>query len=477
MKKLLFCIAVLFFVLLSDSLYSLNNFSYTGIAFNGSGALLTSTAVNVNIKIIQSGSVVYEENHSGVTTDQFGAYTVTVGTGTVVSGSLAGITATKDMKIKSTTNTGGSSGAWVVSSFVKLNNAVTAGSGSGGSGNYWSLTGNTGTTPGTDFLGTTDDQELRLEVRNSGTVEQSLRMNTNQAIFRESGISGITAGNARGQYAADMQIIRALGTQVASGYYSVVGGGENNTASGSHSTVSGGEHNTSSGQYSTVGGGGTNIASGYSSTVAGGFQNTASVWYSFVGGGQENTASTWYATVAGGKNNTASAYSSTIAGGYQNNASGRYSTVAGGYYAIADKYGQNAYASGMFSGLGDAQTSVFVVRNETSNVSATNLYSDGTSASYQMTLNDQDRWTFRALVVGSSNDGSNYGSYIVTGYIYRNGVTTTITGVTTTTVAESSSSYNATAVANGNALAIQVTGDGTNVMRWVARVEVVQLNW
>ena len=324
----------------------------------------------------------------------------------------------------------------------------------------------------------------------------------------------------RGTNAIDLQAYREATTEVASGkgstiaggeqntaseQYSTVGGGIQNTASGYRSIVGGGDHNTASEQYSTVGGGIQNTASNRYSTVGGGYQNTASEWHTTVGGGYQkiasaanstvsggfqNIASVGNSTVGGGSTNTASGSSSTVSGGLHNTAggiystvgggdsstaNGDYSTIAGGYYAKADKYGQNAYASGRFSATGDAQTSVFVVRNETSDATPTVLFLDGNSQA--MTLNDQDSWTFRALVVGRSNDGSNYGSYIVTGYVYRNGGTTTITGVTTTTVAESSASYDATAVVNGYALLIQVTGDGTNTMRWVARVEVVQLNY
>ena len=35
---------------------------------------------------------------------------------------------------------------------------------SGGGGNGWSLTGNAGTTPGTDFLGTTDNEAIEVHV-------------------------------------------------------------------------------------------------------------------------------------------------------------------------------------------------------------------------------------------------------------------------------------------------------------------------
>jgi hypothetical protein len=105
----------------------------------------------------------------------------------------------------------------------------------------------------------------------------------------------------------DLQSARALATQVASGDYSVIGGGGSNTASNSYATVGGGYNNTASIQYATVGGGGSNTASGYIATVGGGGSNTASGYIATVGGGLYNTASGRYSVVPGGYSNTANA--------------------------------------------------------------------------------------------------------------------------------------------------------------------------
>ncbi|HRE59056.1 MAG TPA: hypothetical protein PLW09_14670, partial [Candidatus Kapabacteria bacterium] len=167
-------------------------------------------------------------------------------------------------------------------------------------------------------------------------------------------------GDKRGTYAVDWQMARANATEVASGIYSTISGGQNNTANNQYSTISGGtnniasgtytsigggesnnasgtytsigggENNTANDQYSTVGGGFSNTAGGEFSTVSGGNTNTANANYSSVGGGQDNTASNLHATIGGGQDNTASNAHSTIAGGENNNASGTHSTIAGG---------------------------------------------------------------------------------------------------------------------------------------------------
>jgi hypothetical protein len=152
-------------------------------------------------------------------------------------------------------------------------------------------------------------------------------------------------GDKRGTYAVDWQMARANATEVASGIYSTISGGQNNTANNQYSTISGGTNNIASGTYtsigggesnnasdvhSTIGGGFTNTAGGEFSTVSGGNTNTANANYSSVGGGQDNTASNLHATIGGGQDNTASNAHSTIAGGENNNASGTHSTIAGG---------------------------------------------------------------------------------------------------------------------------------------------------
>jgi hypothetical protein len=175
-------------------------------------------------------------------------------------------------------------------------------------GSAWALTGNSGTNPAVNFLGTTDAQPLVIRVNNT----QTFQFNTNLSLQRDAG------GNARGQGAVDLQSARSVATQVASGNYSVIGGGAINTASGDAATVGGGASNTASGVNATVGGGSQNIASGNYATVG--------------GGGPGNTASGVAATVGGGSNNTASGQYATVGGGRFNTASGDYSAIPGGNY-------------------------------------------------------------------------------------------------------------------------------------------------
>ena len=74
----------------------------------------------------------------------------------------------------------------------------------------------------------------------------------------------------RGTFAVDFQLSRSLAAQVASGPYSFLGGGLNNSATGESSGV--------------VAGGG-NSATAYGAVVAGGSENDANGANSFIGGG------------------------------------------------------------------------------------------------------------------------------------------------------------------------------------------------
>ena len=143
----------------------------------------------------------------------------------------------------------------------------------------WGLTGNAGTTPGTNFIGTTDNQALEFRVNNT----RGFRLEPTTM-----------APNVIGGYAGNTVTAGATGATISGGgvsglpnsvtsSFGTVGGGNQNTAS-MYAAVGGGANNTASGVYATVGGGYGNRAIGYSSTVAGGMDNTASGEYSFAAG-------------------------------------------------------------------------------------------------------------------------------------------------------------------------------------------------
>ncbi|CAG0935024.1 hypothetical protein TFLX_03848 [Thermoflexales bacterium] len=210
----------------------------------------------------------------------------------------------------------------------------------GSGGNFWSLTGNAGTNPVSNFLGTRDNVALTLGV--SGTAALRLQPNSTSpnvigghwtnAI--NSGVVGATIGGG-GSSSWSNSVQGNYGT-VSGGHSNqagagaAVGGGVWNRASGSESTVGGGLNNSASGTLNTIGGGENNRVSGYAGTVAGGSYVTVTGSYAAISGGRYNLASGPYATVGGGSNNRADEESAVIAGGRTNNATGIFSVIAGG---------------------------------------------------------------------------------------------------------------------------------------------------
>lgn len=298
-------------------------------------------------------------------------------------------------------------------------------------------------------------------------------------------------GNARGTDAVDLQTIRNMATNVASGETATIGGGHSNTASGLLTTVSGGTLNNASDNYASIGGGHGNVAPGVASHIGGGFVNQAIGDYSVVSGGQTNEVSGDMAAIGGGELNVASGGHTTVPGGELNNASGDHATVPGGESntasggwslaagtrAVADKYGQVSFSAGRFAADGDAQHSFLVMRNVTTNSTPTELFLDGSSL--RLTIPTDTTWVSHILVVARRTDvdGESAG-YSITGVIDNNaGTTAAVGGLATTTIAEDTAAWSCIATADNtnDALVITVTGENAKTIRWVASVRLAQV--
>ena len=131
----------------------------------------------------------------------------------------------------------------------------------------WALTGNAGTNPATDFLGTSDNLPLVLRVNN----EPALRLEPHAE-----------SPNLIGGHSANSVTAGVVGATLS-------GGGETgfpNRVTDDYGTVGGGRNNQ-------AGDGAGTTADKCWATVAGGVGNAASGQYPSVGGGCNNTASAW----------------------------------------------------------------------------------------------------------------------------------------------------------------------------------------
>ena len=322
--------------------------NYQAVARNSTGALIANHPVSLRLSILSgssTGTVVYSETQSA-TTNQFGLFTLSIGTGTPVSGTFNTINwSTGQYWLKAELDaTGGSSYvAMGTSQLLSVpfalyaanagTSGITGATGptgpAGTAGNAWQTTGNTGTVDGTNFIGTADNVPLSFRVNNSqaGRIDNSLYNtffgylagNSSTGNFNVANGTAALYSNTSGNYNT------AIG--VSALYYNSIAA--NNTAIGDltllNNTTSG--HNTALGNYAlfsqSFDNGGTlwnsdNVAVGYYSLYANqptstinGIQNTAVGDFSL----QANTY---------GYNNTSVGYQTLYSNttGYENTANG-----------------------------------------------------------------------------------------------------------------------------------------------------------
>jgi hypothetical protein len=211
-----------------------------------------------------------------------------------------------------------------------LTNVSAANLGGLSASSFWKLAGNAATTPGVNFLGTTDAQAVELKVNGA----RALRLEPN---LTSPNIIGGFSGNSIAAGKTGVTISgggSGFGVNSANADYATVSGGLGNTAGASSATISGGAQNTASQAYGSVGGGYQNTNSGYAAAIGGGYGNAADSFYSTVSGGYQNIGSADYGVIGGGYVNTIqpNATASTIGGGWYNTiqTNAGDSTIGGG---------------------------------------------------------------------------------------------------------------------------------------------------
>ncbi len=204
---------------------------------------------------------------------------------------------------------------------------------------FWRLNGNTGTTPGASFLGTSDNQPLELNVNGIRAlrIEPTIRDAPNliggaAGNLVPVGIVGATIGGG-----GALNFFGASFTNRIAADFGVIGGGLGNDIQSlaRSSTIGGGEINgiQTNASRGVIGGGRGNIIQ-------------SGAVYSTIGGGRDNTIQSEapYTTIDGGRNNTvfSNATSSAIGGGFFNQilAGADYATIPGGTSnSVAGEFG------------------------------------------------------------------------------------------------------------------------------------------
>jgi hypothetical protein len=269
-------------------------------------------------------------------------------------------------------------------------------------------------------------------------------------------IQADASGDARGQYANDLQRVRSTANQVASGNYGVVCGGQNNRISaGTHGAIVGGSTNLVNQNYA--------ISGGQSSSA----QGTAAVSF-----GSSNLVSGSYAACPGGLANTVSGYAA----------------FGIGYAAEAKLRGQIAHSSGLFASVGDAQhTRCIMLRAVSAGATgdALILTLDGAApGSANRRTVDANHFTgVRIHLTGVSTDGAEAVSWIYHAAIKRDaGNNTALVGtpskmseMKTATLGVGDPTISADDA--NEALQIAVAAHATLNFRWVAVIEANEIQY
>jgi hypothetical protein len=153
-------------------------------------------------------------------------------------------------------------------------------------------------------------------------------------------------------------------------------------------------------------------------------------------------------------------------------------SLALGVGAVTTSQGSITQASGVFSGLGDAQAGSYVFRNITTNATPLTLYLDGVSES--MLISDNTTMVFEGLVVGRSQTSGGAAGFSVAGLITKQSGANTLTFVGTpsiSVISRSNVSWDVTLSVNTFSGALQVKARGVSgeVIHWVANIKTAEV--
>jgi hypothetical protein len=241
-----------------------------------------------------------------------------------------------------------------------------------------------------------------------------------------------------------------------SGYYNtgthcLISGKNNHSNSGTHCSISGYYNSSNSGSYCVIGGTSNTSNSGDYCLITG----------AWLGGNSGD-----YCLIAG----------STLSN------SGNYSVLSG-HQASNDLHGARVHASGQFAAKGDAQNRELVARAATTTTTPGVITLDGSSDA--ITLPANTSWAFDGRVIARNIDtvGENK-AFWIKGAISRDGNAASTALIGSVEIDEKSTgggsdaswSIAVTADTTGGALKIEVTGELTTNIRWVATLDLTEVS-
>lgn len=212
-------------------------------------------------------------------------------------------------------------------------------------GNAWKTTGNSGTTPGVNFLGTTDNEPLELRVNGQRVFQLLPDNSTNNA-------PDIVGGSLSNSLTGGL-----VGTTISGGAWNTIGLAFLFSSNNPYGDF--GAYPALDASYTTIGGGFLNqVQTGATfSTVAGGALNTIQIGdvQSTIGGGFGNTilSSASWSTIAGGTHHAIGSVNGFIGGGWMNSiqTNSGYSAIVGGVFNGVQGNAADAFIGGGYENV------------------------------------------------------------------------------------------------------------------------------
>ena len=280
-----------------------------------------------------------------------------------------------------------------------------------------------------DDATTSTQNNVTISNQHSGQTNSALVLapKGNGPLLGQKPNGAASGGNSRGNYATDFQRERGTNSRVASGNYSVICGGFNNSATNTNAFVGTGDGNQ---------------ATGSRSAIVTGDANTASGERSFIGAGNNCTAS------------------------------GAYSAILSGSFAIADRASLHVHANGRFGGVsGSAQRIHGIYFGTTTTNSAATIVNLSVPASKVIAA--------IINIVGVKSDGSASAHFVRQYSVKNSGGTTSQVYAAQTIGTDSAASTSVTLSASDatDQLVVECTGIVSETWRWVASVDAVEVSW
>jgi len=175
---------------------------------------------------------------------------------------------------------------------------------------------------------------------------------------------------------------------------------------------------------------------------------------------------------------------SSVTIGTNCSAESAYGYASGFHSHTEATYGKKVYASGRFSGTGDAQTGTFVLRSDTTDATPEALTTDNSAAGTtdQIILPNNSAYAFHGTIVAreQASAGTDCAAWKIEGLIRREGSAgTTVLVNSATTVLDNTPAWGMALSADttNGGLKIEVTGAAATNIRFVATISTSEVSY